>query len=292
MRVRVVDVFARAKKNSHNTSSLTQTHPVAGRRASSDGVQSARTRARHARQRQGGALWRGFLSSILARHERARQSRRASTREPALLGGESAARREWHVWLSGPSERHLRRRDRVLRLRAQANAQDFCRLYDSQHSEVQRGVSSRRFCFVCLSSIILMTASMRHSKPVHCVVWAKDLYAELFAPAVRGAGGDADVESGVDEFAGDSVIDDAALKADVDKLNSELAQHGKFRFEVVVLFYCLLSSRVLTNRNVLRKIQTFVLQAVSSRHVSSHARCSARWQRSLARSSGTATAVL
>jgi ubiquitin-like 1-activating enzyme E1 B len=75
---------------------------------------------------------------------------------------------------------------------------------------------------VCLHDL-----ARNRSKPVHCVVWAKELYAELFAPSESA---NSAVEAGADEYANDAaVVDDALLRADVDKLNAELVQHGKWR---------------------------------------------------------------
>lgn len=69
------------------------------------------------------------------------------------------------------------------------------------------------------------------SKPVHCVVWAKELYAELFAPSNNPTANGGEVEAGDDEFAGDAtIIDDALLQADIAKWNSELTNHGKWRW--------------------------------------------------------------
>jgi len=73
------------------------------------------------------------------------------------------------------------------------------------------------------------------SQPVHCIVWAKELYGDLFAPTENT--NDIPV-TGVDEYSADAAaLQDEQIKSDSETLQNEEKQFGKWRHLFHKTFY-------------------------------------------------------
>lgn len=102
-------------------------------------------------------------------------------------------------------------------------------------------LAGRTECYECRpksapKSFAVCTIRSTPSKPVHCVVWAKEIFGELFGPPLAADAADgkpaADDE---DEFAGapDACLADALIAGDAARLERERVEHGAARH----LFY-------------------------------------------------------
>jgi ubiquitin-like 1-activating enzyme E1 B len=101
-------------------------------------------------------------------------------------------------------------------------------------------IGGRTECYECRAkaapkTFAVCTIRSTPSKPVHCVVWAKDIFGELFGPAVQTGDGGGGGGGDEDEFAGepDACLADALIAADAERLEREGREHGASR----LLFY-------------------------------------------------------
>ena len=112
-------------------------------------------------------------------------------------------------------------------------------------------------CYECQpkpapKTFAVCTINSTPSKPVHCVVWAKKLYGDLFGPretalAADGGGDAADDAAlqGDDEYAaGAAAQADEAIGRDVAALERERTEHGEWRYQFYKHFHHDIFSRV------------------------------------------------
>lgn len=103
-------------------------------------------------------------------------------------------------------------------------------------------------CYECqpkpaAKTFAVCTIRSTPSKPVHCVVWAKEMFGELFGPvqeaATAAAAGDEKNGGDADEFAGEesACMADPLIAADAAKLEAERQTHGNSRYLFYKMFH-------------------------------------------------------